>query len=157
MTSRVWPWVALGALVVGIVAVLAWPSGSPSRADRAHAIAAELKCLECQGLSVADSSAPTSKAIRADIARRLDAGQRDEEIRQAYVDRYGEVILLQPQSSGLGLVVWVLPVLAIALGATGIWFVLARNRREPRLQASAADAALVDRERDRAPGADGVV
>jgi cytochrome c-type biogenesis protein CcmH len=152
MTSRVWPWVALGALVVVIVAVLAWPSGSESRADRAHSIAAELKCLECQGLSVADSSAPTSKAIRSDIARRLKAGESDEEIRQAYVDRYGEVILLQPQGSGLGLIVWVLPVLVLALGATGIWFALARNRREPRMHATDADEELVDRER-RAPRA----
>jgi cytochrome c-type biogenesis protein CcmH len=151
MTSRVWPWVALGALVVVIVAVLAWPSGPESRADRAHSIAAELKCLECQGLSVADSSAPTSKAIRADIARRLKAGESDEEIRQAYVDRYGEVILLQPQSSGLGLIVWVLPVLVLALGATGIWFALARNRREPRLHATDADEELVGRERGAPP------
>jgi cytochrome c-type biogenesis protein CcmH len=147
MTGRVWPWAALGALVVVIVVVLAWPGGSESRAERAHDIAAELKCLECQGLSVADSSAPTSKAIRADIARRLRAGQSDEEIRQAYVDRYGEVILLQPQSSGLGVIVWVLPVLVLALGATGIWFALARNRREPRLHATEADEQLVDRER----------
>ena len=147
MTNRVWPWVALGALVIVIVVVLAWPSGSDSRADRAHSIAAELKCLECQGLSVADSSAPTSKAIRADITRRLAAGQSDEEIRQSYVDKYGEVILLQPQGSGLGLVVWVLPVVVLAAGATGIWFALARNRREPKLHATEADAALVDRER----------
>ena len=112
-----------------------------------HSIAAELKCLECQGLSVADSTAPTSKAIRADIRRQVAAGRGEEEIRQTYVERYGEEILLQPQGSGLSLIVWVLPVVVIAAGATGIWFTLARNRREPRLHATDADVALVDRER----------
>jgi cytochrome c-type biogenesis protein CcmH/NrfF len=43
--------------------------------------------------------------------------------------------------------VWVLPVVVLAVGATGIWFALARNRREPKLHATDADVALVDRER----------
>jgi len=147
MTGRVWPWVALGVLVVAVVGILVWPNGSERRAERAHSIAAELKCLECQGLSVADSSAPTSKAIRADIRRQIAAGRSDEEIRQSYVERYGEEILLQPQGSGISLIVWVLPVVVIAAGATGIWFTLSRNRREPRLHATDADVTLVDRER----------
>jgi cytochrome c-type biogenesis protein CcmH len=96
---------------------------------------------------VADSNAPTSKAIRADITRRIADGQSDAEILQSYVDKYDESILLSPQSSGLGLIVWVLPVLVLALGGVGIWFALARARREPRLRATAADEGLVDRER----------
>jgi cytochrome c-type biogenesis protein CcmH len=142
-----WPWLVLAVVVVAVLAVVAWPGGSQSPAERAHSLAAELKCQECQGLSVADSNAPTSRAIRADIKRRIAAGQGDEEIRQAYVDRYGEQILLSPQGSGIGLIVWVLPVLVIALGAAGIWFGLSRARREPRLHATAADEALVERER----------
>jgi cytochrome c-type biogenesis protein CcmH len=148
MTRRVWPWIALGVLVASLLAVVLWPDGNDTRADRAHAIASELKCMECQGLSVADSNAPTSKAIRADIARRLRQGESDAEIRQAYVDRYGEAILLQPQGSGISLIVWVLPGVALAGGAAGIWFALARSRREPRLHATDADSALVDRERE---------
>jgi cytochrome c-type biogenesis protein CcmH len=144
---RWWPWVALAMVLAVVFVVLLWPSGSTSAAARAHDLATELRCPECEGLSVADSNAPTSKAIRADIKRRIGAGQSDAEIRQVYVDDYGEDILLSPQSSGIGLIVWVLPVLVLALGATGIWFALARSRREPRLHATEADEALVDRER----------
>lgn len=144
---RWWPWLALALVLAVVLAILLWPSGTRSAAARAHDLATELRCPECQGLSVADSNAPTSKAIRADIKRRIADGQSDEEIRQVYVDDYGEDILLSPQSSGIGLIVWVLPVLVLALGAAGIWFALARARREPRLHATAADEALVDRER----------
>jgi cytochrome c-type biogenesis protein CcmH len=147
MTRRVWPWFALAVVVVGVLAVLVWPSGSQSDASRAHQLATELRCPECEGLSVADSNAPTSKAIRADIRRRIADGQSDAEIRQSYVDKYDESILLSPQSSGLGLIVWILPVLVLALGAAGIYFTLARARREPRLHATPADEGLVDRER----------
>ena len=113
----------------------------------AHSLETEFKCPECQGLSVADSQAPTSRAIRADIKRRIAAGQSDEEIRQAFVDRYGETILLTPQSSGVSLLVWILPVVVLALGASGIVFALRRNRDEPHLHATAADERLVERSR----------
>ena len=64
-------------------------------AARAHDLATELQVPRVRGLSVADSQAPTSQAIRADIKRRIAAGQSDAEIRQAYVDDYGESILLR--------------------------------------------------------------
>jgi cytochrome c-type biogenesis protein CcmH len=148
VTRKVWPWVALGIVVVVVLAIVAWPGGERSRAARAHDLAAELRCPECEGLSVADSNAPTSKAIRADIKQRIAHGESDDQIRQVYVDRYGQSILLSPQSSGIGLIVWVLPVLVLALGAAGLWFVLARARREPHLHATDADEVLVDHERE---------
>jgi cytochrome c-type biogenesis protein CcmH len=139
-------WVALGVVVLIAVAVVLWPSGSQSSSARAHDLETQLKCPECQGLSVADSQAPTSRAIRADIKRRIKDGESDEQIRQAYVDTYGESILLTPQDSGVSLIVWILPVVVLALGATGIVFALRRNRGEPHLHASEADERLVERE-----------
>lgn len=144
---RKWgPWIALGLVVVIALAVVLWPNGSETPAARAHDLETQLKCPECQGLSVADSQAPTSRAIRADIKRRIKDGESDEEIRQAYVDTYGESILLTPQDSGVSLIVWILPIVVLALGATGIVFALRRNRGEPHLHATEADERLVQRE-----------
>ncbi len=148
MIRRYGAWAALGVVVAVVLAVVLWPSGHETAADRAHDLETQLKCPECQGLSVADSQAPTSRAIRSDIKVRIAHGESDEQIRQVYVDKYGASILLAPRSSGLGLIVWVLPVLALALGAAGIAFALARNRREPRMRATQADESLVDRTRE---------
>jgi len=139
-------WMALGVVVVVALAVVMWPNGSQSPAARAHDLETQFKCPECQGLSVADSQAPTSRAIRADIKRRIQAGQSDEQIRRAYVDNYGESILLTPQDSGVSLLVWILPIVVLALGATGIVFALRRNRGQPHLHATEADERLVQRE-----------
>ena len=147
MIRRWGPWIGLAVVVAIALAVVLWPNGSQSVAARAHALEVELKCPECQGLSVADSQAPTSRAIRADIKRRIADGQSDAEIRQVYVDDYGESILLTPQDSGVSLLVWILPVVVLALGATGIVFALRRNRGEPHLHATAADERLVGRAR----------
>jgi cytochrome c-type biogenesis protein CcmH/NrfF len=147
MIRRWGPWIALGIVVAIALAVVLWPNGDPSPAARAHTLETELKCPECQGLSVAESQAPTSRAIRADIKRRIARGQSDAEIRQAYVDDYGESILLSPRDSGISLIVWVLPVVVLVLGATGIVFALRRNRGEPHLRATDADERLVERTR----------
>jgi cytochrome c-type biogenesis protein CcmH len=141
------PWIALGVVVAVALAVVLWPNGEQSPAARAHELETQLKCPECQGLSVADSQAPTSRAIRTDIKRRVAAGQSDEEIRQSYIDRYGDSILLAPEDSGVSLLVWILPVVVLALGATGIVFALRRNREEPHLHPTDADERLVERSR----------
>ena len=147
MIRRWGPWIALGIVVAIALAVVLWPNGDQSPAARAHTLETELKCPECQGLSVAESQAPTSRAIRADIKRRIAQGQSDAEIRQAYVEDYGESILLSPRDSGISLIVWVLPVVVLALGATGIVFALRRNRGEPHLHPTDADERLVERTR----------
>jgi cytochrome c-type biogenesis protein CcmH len=139
-------WIALALVVVVALVVVLWPHGSQSPAARAHDLETQFKCPECQGLSVADSQAPTSRAIRADIKKRIKAGQSDEQIREAYVASYGQSILLTPQDSGVSLLVWILPIVVLAMGATGIVFALRRNREEPHLQATEADERLVERE-----------
>ena len=121
----------------------------PPPAARAHDLATQLACPVCEGQSVADSNTPSAGAIRADIATGSRAGETDAEIRQAYVDRYGESILLTPSNSGLGVLVWGLPVAALVLGAGGLVLALRRWQRQPRLHATDADEALVDGARDR--------
>ncbi|HKN40775.1 MAG TPA: cytochrome c-type biogenesis protein CcmH [Acidimicrobiia bacterium] len=146
MIRRVLPGVALAAVVVAALVIggagRSHPSRSPS--ERAHAIAAELRCPVCQGLSVADSPSPTAKAIYDDVRRRVDAGESDASIRAFYVGVYGQWILLRPETSGVGALVWVLPVTALLLGAGGLALAFRRWRRQPRLAATEEDRALVE-------------
>lgn len=145
MTPRnVVPWVGVGVLVLIAVVWSVWPASGPqTAAQRAHELATELRCPDCQALSVADSSSTSARAIRADLARRTKAGESSASIRQVYVDRYGASILLKPQNSGLGLLVWGLPVVAGALGIAGLAFALARWHRLAPPRATAADEELV--------------
>jgi cytochrome c-type biogenesis protein CcmH len=147
---RWWPWIAIGVVALGAIAYAAWPRGGDETV-RAHTrrLASELRCVDCQGLSVADSATSTARATRRDLETRIRRGESDAEIRRVYVDRYGEAVLLKPASGGLGALVWALPIAALLLGAGGLVLVLRRWQREPRLVATPEDEALVAQQRSR--------
>jgi cytochrome c-type biogenesis protein CcmH len=139
------PWALVGAVVIVALVWAAWPEGERSVRERAHDLATELRCPDCEGLSVADSSTSSAQAIRADLRRRVRQGESDDDIRQEYTDRFGESILLNPEGDGLGIIVWGLPVLVLVLGAGGLALALRRWRREPPMRATSADEDLVAR------------
>jgi cytochrome c-type biogenesis protein CcmH len=142
--ARVWiPWIVLGVISVAVIAWVAWPSGSPSDAERARTLAAEFRCPDCESLSAADSQTQSARAIRRDLRDRIAEGQSDAEIRQVYIDRYGESILLKPEQSGLGLLVWGLPALFVVLAGAGLVVAFRRWSRTTPMTASEADEELV--------------
>lgn len=131
--------VVLLALVIGASA-----SDEPSSdAERAQAIAGSVRCPTCAGQSVASSDAPAAGQIRAEIDRRVAAGESDEQIQASLVASYGDGILLNPPASGVAGLVWVLPVagLVIALGALLLAF--RRWRPGPSGPPSEEDRLLV--------------
>ena len=141
---RAAPWIALLVVVVGALVLATRGDDGPQTVnDRVRSIASDLRCVDCQSQSVATSSTASARAFRADIRRRVVAGQSDGAIKRAFVDRYGEFILLKPTGSGLGLIVWGLPVLVLVVGAGGLFVALRRWRRQPRLTATEADEQLV--------------
>lgn len=146
MIRKVLPVAALLAVVVAALVIGGAGRGHSSRspAARAHDIAAVLRCPVCQGLSVADSPSPTAKAIYDDVRHRVDAGESDASIKAYYVGRYGQWILLQPETSGVGALVWILPVTALLLGVGGLALAFRRWRRQPVLAATDEDRALVE-------------
>ena len=132
--KRLVSWAGIAVLVAVALALGVRHQGETvSPAQMTDRVAAGLRCPVCQGLSVKDSDSPTARDIRADIGRRLDAGESTAEVRQAYVDRYGRWILLQPGSSGFEALAWAIPAAAGAAGAAGLAaaFWRWRHRRGP--------------------------
>jgi len=145
MRSLALPVAAAALLALAAVAALqALRPSDQTMADQSRAIAAELRCPDCEGLSVAESHTVAANAIRAEIAAQLAAGRSADEIRQHFVARYGEWILLAPTNP----VAWWLPAVAVAAGAGlfGWWWL--RGRR-PGAAAAAPGINEADRRRVR--------
>jgi len=109
-----------------------------------YEVASQLRCVVCQNLSVADSPSEMAGQMRAIVRDRLAAGESPEQVRQYFVDRYGEWILLAPRRRGFNLLVWGVPVAAVGIGLTIAILLLRRWTRVGRARVAppAVDAAM---------------
>lgn len=124
---RPWSFVVMGLILAVALFVGAQDSGGPATAaERADAIAREIRCPTCKGLSVAESAAPASVAVFEEIRRRVDLGESNGEVRAFLVGRYTKDVLLKPEASGIGGVVWALPVVGLILALAGLTVVFRR-------------------------------
>ena len=81
--------------------------------SRARAMSAQLRCLVCQNQSIDDSNAPLARDLRLLVRERLQAGDRDQEVMEYVVARYGEFVLLKPPFNAATLLLWLTPLLAL--------------------------------------------
>ncbi len=143
-----WPWIVLVALLAGALVVAAiGDTGSRTTAERARSVAESIKCPTCQGQSVADSSAPAARSIRTEIARRLESGETDDEIRDYIAGIYGEEALLTPPRDGVAGLIWFLPVAGLVAAIGGLAVVFRRWRVPEDIDVSNEDRVLVERAR----------
>ena len=139
------PWVLLGVVAVAVLVVGTHrSSGRPTVAAETMHIAAQVRCPVCEGQSAAQSDAPASIQIRAQIQRELAAGEHQGQILAGLVSAYGPGILEQPEGRGIDLVVWVVPVVAVVAAVAGLAVAFARWRPRSSVAVSEADRALVE-------------
>lgn len=111
---------------------------APALEARVQTLGKELRCAVCQGLSVSDSPSSMARAQLDKIRELVSEGKTDQEVRDYFVARYGEWVLLQPKVAENPLV-WLGPVVLLLGGA----FVIYRQvRREPSPAAAAASAPV---------------
>ncbi|XXF80874.1 cytochrome c-type biogenesis protein CcmH [Myxococcaceae bacterium GXIMD 01537] len=101
---------------------------APALEARVQVLGKELRCAVCQGLSIADSPSSMARA-QLDMVRELVAeGKSDQEVRDFFVARYGEWVLLSPRAEGFNWFVWLGPGLLV-LG--GIFVILRQLKSGP--------------------------
>ncbi|CAN5489082.1 cytochrome c-type biogenesis protein CcmH [soil metagenome] len=93
---------------------------------RTSAVARELRCPVCQGLSIQDSPSELSQSMRSVVREQLAAGRSPDQVKAYFVSKYGEWILLAPAAHGFNIVAYALPVLVVVGG--GLLIVLAVRR-----------------------------
>ena len=145
------------AVVVLVLVLAARPAPTKGVSDqRAFALATQLKCLQCVGESVGASQAPLAVKFREEIDRQMRQGRTDDEILNYFAQRYGRQVLETPPSTGVGALVWVVPVVAAA-GAVLVLAATFRRWRAERadLAPSDEDEALVARALAERRGGDG--
>lgn len=95
----------------------------------AKALMETLRCLVCQGQSIADSNADMAADMRALVRERIQAGEKPEAIRRWLIERYGEYVSYRPPVEPLTWPLWGAPLVLLAVG---LFLARGRFRKAPR-------------------------
>jgi cytochrome c-type biogenesis protein CcmH len=100
----------------------------PRLEARAVELMHELRCLVCQGQSIADSDAPMAGDMRSQVRERIAAGEQPEAVRRWLIERYGNWVTYDPPLAADTAILWFAPLLVLVLGG---WLALRRFRQRP--------------------------
>ncbi|HWH21904.1 MAG TPA: cytochrome c-type biogenesis protein [Allosphingosinicella sp.] len=101
----------------------------PRQEAKAKALMVTLRCIVCQGQSIADSDAEMAADMRALVRRRIEAGESPAAIRAWLIERYGNWVSYSPPVEPVTWPLWAAPVLLLGIGA---WLARGRFRRRRR-------------------------
>jgi cytochrome c-type biogenesis protein CcmH len=114
---------------------------TPEMQQRYDGLVHELRCMQCQNQSIADSPVGLAEDLRRDVREQIIAGKTDAQIRDSMVARYGNIILFRPPFTPSTAWVWVLPFLLLLVGV----FVAVRIVRQ-RTALVASDDSVIETE-----------
>ena len=92
------------------------PSDDPVIEARLAKLSHELRCLQCQNQTLADSPSDLAADMRREIREQMKAGKSDAEIKTFLTDRYGQFILYRPRVSYVTYLLWFGPFLVLLFG-----------------------------------------
>lgn len=136
---------ALPAVGQGVAGSAAAPRLNATPVDtalerRTTAIASQLRCVVCQGLSIQDSPSELAQQMRGVVKEQLAAGKGEAEVVDYFVSKYGEWVLLSPRPEGFNLVAYVLPVAFLVGGVIAVIVAVRRWSAPPAAEATIGDA-----------------
>jgi cytochrome c-type biogenesis protein CcmH len=101
----------------------------PRQEAQAKALMETLRCLVCQGQSIADSDADMAGDMRSLVRRRIAAGESPEQIRTWLVQRYGNWVTYDPPLEPITWPLWAAPILLLV---AGLFLIRGRFKRKAR-------------------------
>lgn len=129
------------------------PASRPSRPSRPAAsapadsaldaatrsLASQLRCPVCQGLSVQDSPSELAQQMRDVVRQQLQDGKSPDEVKEYFVARYGQWILMTPPAVGFNWLVYSLPAIVLVIGGAMLVVLVRRWTSAPRDRAIDAE------------------
>ncbi len=129
------------AAATSVLALDTTQLADPALQGRYLALTHELRCMQCQNESIADSPVDLAADLRNQVRDQLLAGKSDEEIRNWMAARYGDFILFRPRFAARTAWLWLAPGVLLLLGAFISWRIV---RQRAQLLASDSDSVDED-------------
>ena len=89
-----------------------------------------LRCLVCQGQSIADSNSDFAATIKLVVQDQFNDGKTEVEIYKFLTSKYGEWIVYQPAFNINNFLLWTLPYVVLIFGGFIIFLVVRKTRNK---------------------------
>lgn len=127
-------WLSAGLLGLGLTlgahaAIDTYEFKDDAARERYRILTEELRCPKCQNQNIADSDAPIAKDLRNEIYRMLGEGQKDEQIVDFLVARYGDFVRYNPPHNARTWLLWYGPWVLLGSGLGVLVLIVLRRRR----------------------------
>ncbi len=80
-----------------------------------------LRCIVCQGQSIAESNSDFAQTIKIVVRDKIKQGNNEQEIYNFLAEKYGEWIVYKPKFSYLNSILWIFPYFILIFGAVLIY------------------------------------
>jgi cytochrome c-type biogenesis protein CcmH len=111
------------------------PKGQPVTGalldEQANQTAGLLRCPVCQGMSIADSPSEMAVNMKHQVRDLIARGYTQEQILRYFERSYGQFVLLKPKFQGVNTLVWILPIVALAVGIFAIFSMMGKGGSQP--------------------------
>ena len=87
-----------------------------------------LRCLVCQGQSIADSNSDFASTVKLVVQDQIKQGKTKKEVYEFLVSKYGEWIVYQPALNKNNFLLWFLPYLVFVLGGFLIFLIIRKRK-----------------------------
>jgi cytochrome c-type biogenesis protein CcmH len=121
-------WLVLGVAARAQEAPVDVPLADVRAEAQAQAVMAELRCLQCQNQSIADSHAAQAAAMRAIVRQQVAAGASPDAVRSWFVERYGPWVSFDPPARSDTALLWAAPLLLLVAGVFAAARLFGRRR-----------------------------
>ncbi len=119
-------------------------AGNPEMHERVMDVSAELRCLVCQGQSLADSNSEFAVDMREYIQEMIEKGMSDREVVDFMVERYGDYVRYRPPFNSMTVMLWFGPLLLLGIGVGVLYYNVLRRKK------TIAEIPLTEEEQRRA-------
>ena len=135
-SSRVGSVASMSVILFSLIAVVL--ASSCVREDdltadqRVHQLSQQLMCPVCDGQTLDQSQAQLSEDMKTVIRQKIEDGYSNQQIRDYFLERYGEIVLASPDAGGFNLIAWVMPLVIFLGGALLVGNAFLNMRRQSR-------------------------
>ena len=88
-----------------------------------------LRCIVCQGQSIAESNSDFAQTIKIVVRDKIDQGNNEKEIYEFLAEKYGEWIIYKPKFNYINSLLWLTPYIVLVLGGLLIFKYFRKRKR----------------------------